>query len=90
MKVLYKFATGYARGGVLRGIFVADDEMMAAAMGKEACFGEALGKFSDVRETLDDSNVTELTRDQDFIAKFEEYGCASGTNPLNYLPEEEG
>lgn len=87
MKKLYKFNAYFERMGNLRGLFVADDqEDVAPAIGKRAYFGEALGKHSEIWiDALAKEHFKVLTDDQAFVAKFEEYGCASGFNPLHYI-----
>lgn len=86
MKKLYRFHVDCGRSGDLRGLFVADDEAdIKPAIGLKIHFGEVLGKHSDVTITLEDSEVQPLTDDAAFIAKFEEYDCASGFNPLAYI-----
>ena len=89
MKSLWKFYWDVRRGGNVSGIFVATDEEVAKAIGEEVYFGEILGKHSDIYGTLEETDLTKITSDQDFIAKFEEFKCSSGYNPLEYLREEE-
>ncbi len=85
---LYRFYWDCGRMGDVDGTFVASSEEIEAAIGKMLEFGEILGKHSDVRGTLDKDDLTVLTADQDFIAKFQEYvPDGVGYNPLNYLPE---
>ena len=86
MKRLYRFEEDFGRMGDLRGLFVADDADVAAAIGKRAYFGEVLGKYSAVViEKLVTRHFKALTDDAAFIAKFQEFGCRSGFNPLNYI-----
>ena len=83
---LYKFDLNCGRAGSLRGLFVADEETeIKPAIGLEICFGEVLGKHSEVIFDLEEGHLTALTDDADFIAKFEAYECASGYNPLAYI-----
>jgi hypothetical protein len=91
MKKLYRFDASFGRMGDLRGLFVADDETdVKPAIGKRAYFGEVLGKHSEVWiDKLAPEHFEPLTDDAGFIAKFEEYGCASGFNPLHYIRCEE-
>jgi hypothetical protein len=73
----------------VRGVFVATDDEIKAALGKDVYYGEILGKHSEVRGTLEEKDLVRLTDDEDFIAKAEKYGCASnGYNPLEYLEEQ--
>lgn len=88
-KALWKLHFSAGRSGTLHGMFVATDEEIEAAMGQYLQFGEVLGKHSDVSGPLDKEDITRVTDDAAFVEKFEEYGCASGYNPLEYLPESE-
>ncbi len=73
--------------GDVDGIFVTTQEELDEAYGKEVYFGEILGKHSDVHGTLEETDITVLSDDQEFIAKFVEIvgGNPSGYNPLNYI-----
>ena len=44
-KKLYKFHWDCGRQGDLEGMFIADEQAVADAIGKEAQFGEALGNI---------------------------------------------
>jgi hypothetical protein len=89
VKALWKF---YWDCGRMRGHEDASQGTHAevkAVVGKELHFGEVLGKHSEVFGMLEEKDVTWLTDDAAFVSKFEEYGCASGFNPLEYVQEEE-
>lgn len=88
-KALWRFYWDVRRHGSVRGLFVATDDEVQKALGEYVYFGEILGKHSEVSGTLEEADLTRLTDDADFIAKFEEYGCASGYNPLQYINEGE-
>lgn len=88
-KALWKFHWDCRRMGHVRGLFVATDEEIQAALGKGVYFGEILGKHSEIFGVLEEKDLTRLTDEPDFIAKFEEYGCGNGYNPLDYLSEDE-
>lgn len=88
-KALWKFEWDVRRMGKVRGMFIATDEEVEKHIGAQVYFGEILGKHSEIHGTLDREDLTRLTDDAEFIAKFEEYGCASGYNPLRYLAETE-
>jgi hypothetical protein len=89
MKKMYKFFWDYGRMGEVEGIFVADEETVKNAIGKNIYFGEILGKHSEVYGNLTEKDLTVVTDDQDFIEKAILYGIdSSGYNPLSYLPEE--
>lgn len=74
--------------GSVEGIFVADEAEIGYHKGKKAFLGEVLGKFSDVVDDDWESNLTVLTDDQEFIAKFLEFKAESGFNPLNYVADQ--
>lgn len=86
---VYRMQFDAGRMGSVCGLFTATDEEIKEAIGKEVYFGEVLGKHSEVYGTLEASEVTLVTDDPDFVAKFDEYQCASGYNPLEYLRENE-
>lgn len=88
MNKLYGFHWDCGRMGAVIGTFVADDAEVAKALGQRVYFGEILGKHSEVEGTLEEKDIAVLTDDQDFIAKFVEYGLDSGYNPLSYLSKE--
>lgn len=52
MKKLYKYELDYGRMGSIDSVFIADDELVNACIGKLVHFGEALGKHSDVSTCL--------------------------------------
>ena len=91
MKVIAQFYWDCGRMGDVEGLFVCNKKDLEAAYGKEVYFGEILGKHSEVSGTFNEGDITILTEDQDFIAKFIEImgsGDISGYNPLSYLNEE--
>lgn len=90
MKVIARFYWDCGRSGEVDGLFVTTKEALEAAYGRDVYFGEILGKHSEVSGTLDPSDITILTEDQDFIAKFIEIigdDNVSGYNPLDYIEE---
>jgi hypothetical protein len=87
MKILYKFYWDCGRQGDVDGTFVATEEEVAAAMGKEVYFGEILGKHSEIFGTLEEKDLKVLTDDQKFIEMFEKLVGDVGHNPLRYLSE---
>lgn len=88
MRKLYRFNWYGGRMGYLHGMFAAEESDVANAIGETVHFGEVLGKHSDVTVELEESHMSVVTEDQDFIAKFESLGCASGHNPLHYVEDE--
>ena len=89
MKALWQFHWDIHRMGHVRGQFVATDEEVKKHIGRKVYFGEILGKHSNVYGTLEEKDLFRLTDDEEFIAKFEQYGCATGYNPLEYLSDDE-
>ena len=74
--------------GELEGLFIAEEEDVAALIGKTVHFGEALGKHSNVNATIEEDEIEVISEDQEFITKFIEImgdGTVSGYNPLDYL-----
>ncbi len=92
MKKLYSFYWDCGRMGDLEGIFTAEEEEVEKNIGKEVCFGEVLGKHSEIYGSLDEEDLTVLSDDQEFISKLEEVlgeGPVSGYNPIASIREEE-
>jgi len=81
---VYKWHWDCGRQGDLEGLFVATEEDVAAAVGKEAYFGEVLGKHSEVYGTLEEKEFTVLTDEAAVIAFVKEHG-PFGWNPLGYV-----
>lgn len=92
MKKLYSFHWYVRRMGDVRGLFIADESDVQAALGKRVSFGEILGKHSEIYGTLDVGDLTVKSDDADFIEKLREVigsDTISGYNPLDYIDEEE-
>jgi len=90
MNVIAKFYWDCGRMGEVDGIFVTTKDAITDLIGKEVYFGEILGKHSEVVGNIDEGDITILSEDQDFIAKFVDIlggGTISGYNPLDYLDE---
>lgn len=87
MLKLYEYYLDCGRMGSLSGLFVADDAVVEAAIGKRVYFGEVLGKHSEVYGTLDREELTVKSEDQEFIAKLVDLlgSDISGYNPLGYI-----
>jgi len=95
---LYKFLWN-TRYGRLDGLFLANEEDVQAAIGKQLYFGEVLGKFSEVSGTFEEEDVTRLDVStpeaiafalcKGGIATYSTEGSVtlSGYNPLNYIEE---
>lgn len=96
---LYKFRWDAYRNGRIESLFIADSEKVAQVMGMTVYFGEALGKHSDVRGTLDPEDLTVITQKPGIIAdlfhifagdRWGRSGSLCGLNPLYHLRDENG
>lgn len=88
MKVLVKFSCDCGRMGTLDGLFVTTRNELAAAYGKEAIFGDVLGKHSEILVVLSTEYLSVLSDDQELIAKLEELArghIICGYDPLGYI-----
>ena len=72
-------------------MFVAEEPKVKDLIGKNVYFGEVLGKHSEVRGTVEEKNIEELTASEAAIEVFEKHlnGCV-GWNPLDYVVCEHG
>ena len=84
---LYSFYVDCGRMGSLDGLFIATQEEVDKAIGKYMYFGEVLGKHSEVEGTLEASEVTLVSSEQDKVQwLYELLGSdVSGFNPLSYI-----
>lgn len=86
MLVLYRFSARWTRTETIDGIFAAEEADVQAAVGIQGYLDEPLGRHSSGAFTLKPAHLTEVTRDQDFIAMAQEYGLLpAGINPLHAL-----
>lgn len=87
MKNLYKFKWDCKRQGYIEGLFISEEKEVMLAEGKEAYFGEILGKHSDVYGTLEGGDVVKIDISKETLEELESiFGCdISGYNPLNYI-----
>jgi len=74
----------------LDGIFITTKEALEKSYGKEAYFGEVLGKFSEISGTLEEDDFESVETTQKFIEELQELlgSNISGFNPLDYIQEE--
>jgi hypothetical protein len=91
MKKLFSFYVDCGRQGSLDGLFIATQDEVDKAVGQEVCFGEVLGKHSDVQGTLEAHEVVVVSEDQDKVQWLEGLlgSSVSGFNPLDYIQESE-
>jgi hypothetical protein len=83
--ILVKFCWDCRRQGRVEGIFVTTQEELDSNYGKEVIFGEILGKHSDIQGVFEACDITVLSEDQEFIAKFEEIIGYTGFCPFDYI-----
>lgn len=90
-KILVKFRWDCGRQGKLEGLFVCTEEDRQKLIGKHVYFGEVLGKHSEIAGTIEESELTVLSEDQEKINWLTSVtGCnVSGRNPFDYLNDEE-
>ena len=87
MKKLYKFYWDCGRLGDVESIFIAEEDDVKSAIGKEVYFGEILGKHSEVYGDLEKEDFEELKVSNETIEELAEVigDTISGYNPLKYL-----
>lgn len=87
MKGLYRFYWDCGRQGDVEGLFIATREEVLGSVGREAYFGEILGKHSEVFGELSLGDFELVSEDQEKIEWIEELlgTSISGYNPLDYL-----
>ncbi|MCY9737488.1 hypothetical protein M5X17_27685 [Paenibacillus alvei] len=87
---LWEFYWDCGRLGSLNCLFVATEEEVNNIIGKEANFGEVLGKHSEIFGTIKDGDIRKIDVDLDAIEKISKIlGFTwSGLNPLYYLSED--
>lgn len=82
---VFRFKWDFGRHGTVKGTFVAEKSDVDAATGRDAYFGEVLGKHSEIEGKIEVGHIVLLTDDPEFTKKFVEFACSSGFNPLHYL-----
>lgn len=87
---LWKFYWCCGRSGNLEGLFVATEDEIKQAIGREAYFGEILGKHSEVYGELKKKDITKVELDPETVEKVTNLlgKTWSGFNPLNYVQYE--
>lgn len=86
-RYLWKFYSDCSREGNLEGLFVATEEDVKKAIGYEVRFGEVLGKHSNIRGCLEETDIEKVELDLEIVKKVTEIlgETWSGYNPLNYI-----
>lgn len=89
MRYLFEYYMDCGRTGEVEGLFVATEEEVKSAIGKEVYFGEILGKHSEVVGELEESEFNKVDIDSESVEKVAlKLGRTwSGYNPLEYLAE---
>lgn len=89
MNNLYSFYVDCGRMGSLDGLFIATQEEVDKAIGKEMYFGEVLGKHSDVGGTLEAHEIKLVSDDQEKVDWLLDLlgESVSGFNPLDYIQD---
>ena len=90
-KYLWKFYWDCGRMGEVEGLFIATENEIQNAIGKNIYFGEILGKHSEVYGTLDENDLEKINLDSVSIERIAELlgDNWSGYNPLEYIDDEE-
>jgi hypothetical protein len=83
-KHVYQWFWDCGRHGSLEGLFVATEGRIKEAEGKEAYFGEVLGKHSDVWVELESKHFSKLSSDENVVEFVKDHG-PFGYNPLHYI-----
>jgi hypothetical protein len=86
-KYLYRFYWDCGRSGELEGLFVATEEEVKDAIGRDVYFGEVLGKHSEVYGVLEEQDLDRLDISPDAVAEVSKFLGSdwSGFNPLDYI-----
>jgi hypothetical protein len=86
---IYKFDWSCGRMGDLEGVFLADSAAIENAIGKQAYFGEVLGKHSEIYGPIRETDVRLISDSPSDVAVFSRLKLDSGFNPLDYIDDEE-
>jgi hypothetical protein len=91
MLKLFSFYWDCGRVGSLEGLFIATQDEVDRAIGKQVYFGEVLGKHSEIYGSIDPEDITVVSEDQEKIQWLRGiFGdCVSGYNPLEYISDSE-
>lgn len=88
MKGIYRFEQSCGRMGDLSGIFIADVGETDKINGQTVCFGEVLGKHSEIEVTIVvGENMKLVSFDPSEVEMFERLELATGINPHEYWEE---
>lgn len=87
---LWKFYWDCRRQGGVEGLFVATEDKVKDLIGKQADFGEILGKHSEVYGTIEEGEITKVNLDSETVDKVTIIlgETWSGYNPIHYVQYE--
>lgn len=88
-RYLWQFYWDYGRSGSVEGLFVATEDEVKRAIGKNVYLGEILGKHSEVYGTLEEGEITKVDLDSETVERVAKIlgETWSGRNPLGYVDE---
>lgn len=86
-RYLWKFYWNCGRSGEVEGLFVATEDEINNAIGKQVIFGEILGKHSEIFGDFGKEDIEKLDLDFETVEKVSKIlgKTWSGYNPLNYV-----
>lgn len=84
---IYRFSQEFGKFCPLGGMFVATDEEVAAAMGRQCRLVGILGKKSTVSCILTDQNLWLVSDIPEIVELFQISNHTNGINPLHYFGE---
>ena len=88
-EAIYKLHVDCGRMGTIYGLFIAEKGTVEQLVRDEVqvCFGEVLGKHSDISGSMDDTDYTLVTDDQLAVEMFKKYDLSVGYNPFHYIED---
>lgn len=91
MKALFKMTCDCGSDGELESLFIAEKEYVDYLVKNKVviCFGEVLGKHSEVCAYLDESEVKLITDEQEVLDMVDKYGLEIGYDPLYQMLSQE-
>lgn len=85
-KAVYKLNINYGRQGDLTGLFIAKKNHIKILLENnlEVCFGEVLGKHSEIYGVIEENEIVFVTDNKDVIDVIETHQLEHGFNPFDY------
>lgn len=89
MENLYKFQYDF-NYGVVEGLFLAEESEIQKITGTEICFGEVLGKHSDIFVDIEEDDFEKIKISKKAILELKNIfgNTISGYNPFDYIYED--